>query len=424
VAVRRFDRRAFCATCLAAGGSSLARCATRANDRAERLVFTYQPLGFDSHLLESRLRAFERMHPGLVIESQLLPSASDTLHQYYLTALEGGARHFDVLVADVIWIAEFARAGWITDLSAWFPADRVRRDFVAGAADAVIVDGRTFAIPWYVDVGLLYYRRDVTDAPRTTDDLERIALSARARDDSMRGYVWQGRQSEGLVCVGCEAIWAFGGDVMQAGLVRIDTPAARGGLEWLRRLVERGISPVASLSADEEASRRLFQAGHVLFMRNWPYAWRVLERADSALRGRVAIAPIPTRTGSPGSGALGGWQLAVNAHAPAWKRRIASELIAYLTSTEAGVDLALAYGRNPPQNAAYDDARLAREAPFIAQLAPFVRAARPRPITPYYNVIADTLQSEFSAIVTGVRSARDALARAQRRIDDVMEGVA
>ena len=122
----------------------------------------------------------------------------------------------------------------------------------------------------------------------------------------MRGYVWQGRQAEGLVCVGCEAIWAFEGDVMQGTHVRVDTAEARAGLAWLRSLVEREVSPVATLSADEEAARRLFHEGHVLFMRNWPYAWRVLQREGSALRGRVAVAPLPTVTGEQGAGALGG----------------------------------------------------------------------------------------------------------------------
>jgi multiple sugar transport system substrate-binding protein len=46
-----------------------------------------------------------------------------------------------------------------------------------------------------------------------------------------------------------------------------------------------------------------------------------------------------------------------------------------------------------------------------------VERARPRPVTPYYNLIADVLQSEFSAAVAGLRSPEEALKRAQRQVD-------
>ena len=45
--------------------------------------------------------------------------------------------------------------------------------------------------------------------------------------------------------------------------------------------------------------------------------------------------------------------------------------------------------------------------------------ARPRPVTPYYGMLADVLQSEFSAAVAGVRSPAAAMRRAQASIDHI-----
>ena len=44
----------------------------------------------------------------------------------------------------------------------------------------------------------------------------------------------------------------------------------------------------------------------------------------------------------------------------------------------------------------------------------------PRPATPYYAMIADTLQAEFSAAISGIRSPAAALHRAQALANHIM----
>ena len=72
---------------------------------------------------------------GVRVITEVLPNASDALHQYFLTTLEGKVADFDVLVVDVVWVAELARAGWIADLSHAFPPETLRRELVPAAAD-------------------------------------------------------------------------------------------------------------------------------------------------------------------------------------------------------------------------------------------------------------------------------------------------
>jgi multiple sugar transport system substrate-binding protein len=388
-----------------------------------RLVLQHQPFLGDPAPLQRLFAGFERDNPGVDLVAELLPSAPGAVHQYYLTALEGGSRDFDVFILDVIWVAEFARAGWIADLTAAFPPDLLRRDYLPGAASAVIVDGATFAVPWYIDVGVFYRRSDlVPRAPRTYGELVASAHEVTARRPGMRGYLWQALQSEALVCNVYEAIWGHGGASIRDGRVLLDTPEAREALGYLRTLVSARISPPSVTSMAEEESRRVFQAGDAVFMRNWPYAWAEAESPGSAIRGRVGLSTLPTLDGSPGRGALGGFQIALNAHTPAWKIDAAHRLIAHLTSPEANLAIALAYGRNPPRAAVYRDPRLLASAPAIAALLPIVERAEPRPVTPYYPMIDGTLAAEFSAAVTGVRSPAEALRRAQGEVDHLMRG--
>ncbi|HYO74457.1 MAG TPA: ABC transporter substrate-binding protein [Archangium sp.] len=388
------------------------------------LVFKYQPLG-DPVAFRELLADFERKNPDVALTTEALPNSSDVAHQFFLTSLEGGADDFDVLVVDVVWVPEFARAGWIADISGAFPPEVLRRDFLSGPVEAVVVrdekdqKDKTYAVPWYVDVGVLFYRKDlVPRAPRTYAELEQFAREAKAKDPLLQGYVWQGRQYEGLNCNVFEAIWGHGGQVLDAGgRLALDTEQARAGLAYLRRLIATGISPPGVTSAAEEEARRVFQSGQAVFMRNWPYAWEEAQKPDSPIRGKVGITTLPTLSGEPGWGTLGGWQLAVNAHVSPKRKEAAERLIAHLTSPEANVMMALSYGRNPPRPSVYKDPRLVERVPFIASLLGMVENARPRPVTPYYNLLSDVLQSEFSAAIAGIRPPEQSLKQAQRQVD-------
>jgi multiple sugar transport system substrate-binding protein len=328
-------------------------------DSTVRITFQHQPLWGDPRPFERLLDEYRLENPGVELVTELIPNSSDVAHQYFLTALEGGADNFDLFVADVVWVPEFARAGWIADLSEEILPEAVRSEFLSGAAEVVILGGKTYAIPWFVDVGLLYYRKDLVPRPPTSySELREFARQAMATRRGLHGYVWQGRQYEGLVCNVYEAIWGHGGRTVEGDRVPVDSPEAREGLAYLRSLLVDGISPPSVTSSAEEESRAMFQRGDAVFMRNWPYAWSEAQAEGSAIRGKVGYAPLPTASGEPGHGTLGGWQLAVNAKASPARRTAAIRLARHLTSIEANIVMALSYARNPPRRALYSDGRL------------------------------------------------------------------
>jgi multiple sugar transport system substrate-binding protein len=414
-------RRALCVAGSLALAAGAAACGGGDDDVKPpgpvRVVLKHSSLG-DPRPLARLLASFEQANPGVVVASQLLPGAPGAVHQYLLTSLEGRTRDFDVFIADVIWISELARAGWVRDLSAAFSPERIRREFLPGPASAALVQGGVYAVPWYADVGVFFYRADLCPSPpRTFAELVDQAQRA-ARRRSIHGYVWQGLQSEALVCNAFETIWGFGGSTGAEGdRVVVDSEEAREALEFMRTLLVSGISPPSVTSMGEEETRRVFQAGAAVFMRNWPYCAAELAGKASPVRGLWGMTTLPTTRGEPGHGALGGYQLALNARTPVWKVPAALALIAHLTSPEANLMLAADYGRLPARRKSYEDPRLVAAAPLLASLLPAVERARPRPLTPYYPMINDALAAELSAAITGIRSPAQALGRAQAQID-------
>src|SRR5882762_1091933 len=208
------------------------------------LVFKHAKILGPSDPVPGLLREFEKRHPGVRVQAESLSWNSDDQHQFFVINLEGRGAAFDVMMLDVVWVAEFARAGWLLDLSPW-------------------------AMPWLMNVGVLYYRTDLLakyrlPPPRTWEALvdQVVRVRGAERDGRLDGVVWQGRQYEGLTVNALEAIWANGARVFGAdGAVFPEEERAAGGLSFLRALIVSGVSPSWVTAADEELSRRHFGDG-------------------------------------------------------------------------------------------------------------------------------------------------------------------
>lgn len=391
-----------------------------------KLVFKHPRLLSREEPLRALLDQFRSAHPRVQVQEDVLPSSSDQQHLFYVTNLEAGASDFDVFALDVIWAPEFRRAGWLCDLTPYLGPEGLS-GFFTGPVQTVTHEGRIYAVPWFLDAGVLYYRRDLLDKyglapPRTLAELTQTAqlILAKEHNPRLTGFVWQGKQYEGLVCVALELIRAYGGDVLDAqGNLLLTQPAAVAGIRALRAFIGQDrISPPLVTTADEETVRYIFAQGNAVFMRNWPYAWALLDAERSPLRGRVGVTALPGSATHPGVPTLGGWHLGINRFSlhPA----LAWELVSFLTSAEAQRTLAVEGGLKPTRVAVCNDPRAQQDDPSLALFFPLLQAAQPRPVTPFYLLFSQILQGEFSAAVTGIKPGEVALLDAEQQLRRIL----
>jgi len=257
----------------------------------------------------------------------------------------------------VIWAPEFAAAGWILDLDRFRP--RID-DFFPATLTANRWNGALFALPWFVDVGMLYWRTDVM-ARAPTDLVELRQLAARGtREHAIPfGFVWQGARYEGLVTVFLELLGAFGGTILDDhGRVVVDSDRAVDALTWMRDSIDVDrIVPASALTWQEEQVRLAFQNGQAVFMRNWPYAHALLQDpSQSRVAGRFGIAPMPATSGGSPTAALGGSVLAINANSG--DSDAAYQLIEYLLEPAQLLTRARIVGQYPPRPTMYETKEL------------------------------------------------------------------
>jgi trehalose/maltose transport system substrate-binding protein len=408
---------------------ALGGCAGGPEGGPVTLVFKYARILGNADPLPELLRGFEAAHPGVRVKGEALPWASDDQHQFYVINLEGRSPGFDVMMLDCIWVPEFARAGWLLDLTSYLQPDELAPYFPSAVASATY-GGRVWALPWNFNVGLLYYRVDLLAKyglrpPETFEELVEQVRRIRAgeRDPSLDGYVWQGKQYEGLVVNVLEAFWANGARLLaEDGTIFPDTARAADALRFLRGLIETGVSPAWTTAADEELSRRAFGDGHAIFLRNWPYAMDLFEGQGSAVRGKVAFTQLPGRArGEPGVGSTGGAHLGVSGRSR--HPDLAVALARHLTSEAAQRAIALGAALSPTRQALYRDPEVVRDHPAMPRLQALALAGRPRPVTPYYLLLSATVQPEFSAALVGVKRPERAIADAGKRLGYFLQAV-
>ncbi|MGW4149211.1 ABC transporter substrate-binding protein [Streptomyces albogriseolus] len=363
--------------------------------------------------LGSVLDGWNRTHPGEEVTLVELPDSADETRAQMITDLRAGeGGRFDVLNIDVSWTSEFAAAGWIRPL----PRDRFPLDtFLPPVVDTATYDGRLYAVPYVTNAGLLLYRKDVLDdagvpPPRTWAELERAAKTlAPAR--GLDGYAGQFLPYEGLTVNAAEAVYSAGGAILgdEGERVTVDSRAARKGIGFLARGVREGWIPREALAYKEEESKRAFQDGRLLFLRNWPYAYVAASAPGSKVAGKVGAVPLPGPDG-PGTSVLGGSNLAVSSYAR--HPDSAARLLAYLTGERVQRQV-LTRGALPPVRAGlYDDPELVRRFPYLPTLRESVLAAAPRPKSPRYDQVSLVVQ----AVVHDAMSGRQTPEAAVRRL--------
>lgn len=358
------------------------------------------------------------------------PNSSSDRFSLYLQLLASHAPDIDVLQIDVVWTGMLA--SHLADLKPEL-GETTKGMFPALVANDT-VDGRLVAIPWYMDVGVLYYRRDLLEkyglAP--PDTWEALTAAARTVQDGERasgdgrlwGYVFQGKAYEGLTCNALEWVASRRGGTFidEERQITADNPRAveaiRMAASWVGAISPRGV-----LNYDEEAARGVFQTGNAVFMRNWPYAWALAQAPDSPVHGKVGIIALP-KGGADGihAGALGGWQLAVSRYSRHPKEAI--DLVRHLTSAAVQKDRAVRGAYNPTIISLYEDAEVLKANPFYRDLLPSFLSAVPRPARQAgarYNQVSDAIWRATHGALAGEESAGAAMAGLQDELDRIRQ---
>ncbi len=368
------------------------------------------------------VQRFNRDHRGsIALRVTRGPRDTEAISDLAISSLLLGRPPFDALLMDVTWLAKYAAAGWLEPLDSFFDSAEIDA-LVEGARLGNHYDGVLYRWPLIADVGLLYWRKDLMDTPpRTPDQLIGLGSQLIADGAVNTGFVWQGRQYEGLSCDFVEMLSAFGGSWLnpQSGEPSLDSPEALEAVAWMRRLINEGISPKAVTNYSESESLQAFKAGDAALMRNWPYAWAELQKPDRAVRGQVGVTLMVSNEGDRSAATLGSWGLSLLKGSDHPEAVI--EAIRFLTSREAQRERFRNQGYTPTDRSLFRDPEMLELSSILPDLEQALSHAVPRPPTPLYAQLSDVLQRQLSSVLTDDVAIEQAMTKAQRNSQTIVE---
>lgn len=353
---------------------------------AADLTISCGAVGAELQLCQAGVERWEAK-TGHSVEVVSTPNSATERLSLYQQILNAGSSDIDVLQIDIVWPGMLA--SHLVDLGKYLP-EGATDGFFSAIVDNNTVDGRLVAMPWFTDAGVLYYRKDLLEqydrpVPKTWEELTETArliqTSEREKgNEGLWGYVFQGRAYEGLTVNALEWIASYpdGGTIVDdQGEITINNEAAAQALRlaagWVGDIAPQGVR-----NYTEEEGRGIFQSGNAVFMRNWPYAWNLLQSEQSGVRDQVGVVALPAG-GAQGQSAavLGGWNLAVSRYSE--HPELAAELVAFLTGAEEQKRRAIDGAYNPTIEALYQDEAVLAAVPFFGTLRDTFTSAIPRP---------------------------------------------
>lgn len=358
------------------------------------------------------------------------PNNSTDRLALYLQLLAAGSSDIDVFVMDTTWPGILS--GFFLELNESFPTD-LRQEYFPAFIDNNTIANKFIAVPWWIDVGLLYYRTDLLKkynrpVPKTWDELTETAQiiqdgERKKGQSDLWGYVFQGRAYEGLTCNALEWIASYNGGTIvdHDGKVSINNPNAIKALSRAQTWIGK-ISPKGVLNYGEEEARGVFQTGKAVFLRNWPYIIRLGNSPDSPIRGKFSFTALPRGNPTDESegkhvATLGGWSLGVSKFSKHPKEAI--ELIRYLTGPAEQKRRAKIGGFYPTLTKLYQDPQIQNEFPKVQDLFAILKQAVPRPsqITGRkYNQVSAEFWEAVHSTLSGQSNPREGFQQLQRRL--------
>jgi multiple sugar transport system substrate-binding protein len=349
--------------------------------------------------------------PNLKAKLTEFPASADEQRNQFIQRQQAKSGDCDVFSSDVIWTAEFASQKWLYDLTPYM--NQKKSEYLQAPIQTATYEGKIWGAPESSDSAFIYYRTDKIKTPPTT--WQQVYQQAQQNG----GIVYQGAAYEGLTCDFLELLFAAGGTVLNDDQSKstINSPQAVKALQFMVDGIKNGAAPKAVTTYMEPESLTAFQTGKYAFMRNWPYAYALNEKA-AKVKGKFKVMPFPTFEGGGKAGILGGHNSVISAYSK--NPGAALKLIQFIGSPEIQRAYASQFSLTPVRNDVYDDPAVKKALPFAAELKTAVEQAKARPVSPVYPQISQAIYKNVNAALAGQESPADAMKNAQSQIDKAL----
>ncbi|QRK06179.1 sugar ABC transporter substrate-binding protein [Archangium violaceum] len=381
--------------------------------------------------MQSLAKAYEEQHPDVRLHWLVLDE--NTLRQRLTTDITTGGGQFDIITIGAYEAPMWGRQNWLMPLEGFSPRYDVD-DLMPNVRKQLSVEGRLYALPFYSEGSITYYRTDLFAA-------KGLSMPAEPTWTEIRGFAEKLHDpARGVygICLRGKAGWgenmaiittlvnAFGGRWFdEKWEPQLDTPEWHQAVNFYVDLLSTFGPPGPSSNGFNE-NLTLFNAGKCAMWVDASVAGSfVTDKAQSLVPDKVGFAKAPRAVTDKGSSWLWTWALAVPSSSR--QKEAAFEFIQWATSKEYGQLVAQHHGISamPPGTrlSTYTNGEYLQKTPFALVTREAIQTANPDSPTlepvPYTGVQFATIP-EFQAIGSMVGRQLSGALAGFSRVDKVL----
>ncbi len=340
--------------------------------------------------------------------------------------LRGKSNRIDILAVDLIWVPRFAK--WCQPLDRFYPGSD-QKMLIPQALESCFWENKLFAIPFYLDVGMMYYRRDLIgtlpDAAEMMDKLahsitweEFIGLSKRFPPKQYPFYLFPADNYEGLICSFVEGVANHGQGFTSGNTIHLNTPESRKTVQLFVDLIYKyQMTPSIVTKYDEYQCYLHFLKNDGIFLRGWPGFLRhyrhVIE--DTSKFKYIGKAPLPHFQDGQPAFIFGGWNLMISKNSTHTKE--AMTFIRFLLRPENQKFLFQEGGYIPVVQAVYQDSSFLIREPDLLFYKDLMQYGVHRPYLVNYTKLSDIISYYLNRAMKKELSVSEALEQATHLIN-------
>ena len=287
-------------------------------------------------VMQGLSREFEKTHPNIELEWRILNE--NTLRQRLLSDFAISDGQFDIMTIGAYEAPIWAKRGWLTALQN-LPEAYDLLDLLAPVRDALSYQKKLYALPFYAESSMTFYRKDLfkkagitfSSSP-TYDDIKRYAAAVHDPEEKIYGICLRGKAGwgENMALLGT-MINAFGGQWFDPGWKpQINTSEWNNAVSTYKDLLVNYGPPNPTANGFNE-NRLLFSNGHCgIWIDATVAAGMLFNPKQSKVHDQVGFAPAPVAVTSKGANWLWTWAFAVPESSKSKKEAI--QFITWATS--------------------------------------------------------------------------------------------
>ncbi|WP_158941221.1 sugar ABC transporter substrate-binding protein [Burkholderia sp. S171] len=261
--------------------------------------------------------AFEKANPDIQLKWVILEE--NVLRQRATTDITTNSGQFDVMAIGTYEAPQWGKRGWLAPMDN-LPASYDLDDVVKTARDGLSYNGQLYALPFYVESSMTYYRKDLFEAAGlkmpdqpTYDQIKQFADKLTDKSKGQYGICLRGKAGWGEnMAFFSTVVNTYGGRWFdEKWQAQLNTPEWHKALTFYSDLLKTDGPPGASSNGFNENLTLMSSGKCAMWIDATVAAGMLYNKAQSQVADKIGFAAAPVAVTPKGNHWLWSWSLAI-----------------------------------------------------------------------------------------------------------------